>query len=208
MKTIQHTILAAGLLAASSAYALVNIDFQEIGSDVLVTASGSFGVFPDPQNVSSSENQSAEIGTAFDNTVIAILSGASTVQSGLFHGGIIQSAPWSAWGSLSRSSGAVGDFGIRHDDFEFGTAVLRAPAGYTAGSPLNATWVIDSVSLTALGFTSAEIAAGSGAVTFNAWEGYTWSINGGSVIPEPSSFAVLAGLGVLGAAALRRQRRA
>lgn len=65
-----------------------------------------------------------------------------------------------------------------------------------------------SVTLRLLGESAEFVAVGDGLYQFGGWSfnSYTGMLTGTGMIPEPSTFAALAGLGAIGLAAMRRRR--
>lgn len=172
--------------------------FAEVGSDVVMTATGSL----DLTNLNAQTNASWR---AQDNGVQSGASSNEYVASGVAGD---STTPYTttfttAGGSfgerafLAPSSVSGGIAGFLDGP---GTDFVWVPAGYVSGSPLNATSTFNSTTL-----------AGMGLIPGN----YTWSWSGSSpdtitvsVVPEPGSLAFFgaAALAVVGFAGARRMR--
>ena len=173
------------LSCAISLTAAVTINLQEVGSDVLVEASGTL--------------DTSGLNLAFGNT-----GGAAWnvyPQSGAFRAG----AP----GNLDLYDGITspgGSFGSGSfttattrtgDSIYVSTGYIGLPLNYTSGATLTASNVFTDASFSSLGLTAGT---------------YTWSWSSDSItlnisaVPEPSTYALIAGGLILSFAVWRRRR--
>lgn len=196
MSALAATLIIHGSLAGG-ANAAVTITFNEVGSSVIATVSGS-------------ANLAALIGVATNVPVIFV--GESSVYANPVFLGIGGSSSFDPYGTISGpasiGSGIIqiaatstsGDFvGIGNGTGTGNPPVdLWLPASYSSGSPLSGSSTWTGQSLSTLGIDPGV---------------YVWSWGSGSsadtltldVIPEPSS-ALLLGLGTIGFLATNRRR--
>jgi hypothetical protein len=142
-------------------------------------------------------------GTAFSGISIAI--GADILDSATYGAGFAvlgSNTAASGFGSTTLASGHGADFSFAGDSFalfvfESSTTTAVASDVYNVWS--DASWALPSADGVSAAFsaspTGTQIQQLSGASTFS-----------GSVVPEPSTFAALAGLCALGAVMVRRRR--
>jgi len=196
----RYLTLAAALLGlawAGPARAAILVTATEVGSDVVVSASGTANLaglavytlggagLPGMTPAESVMAVGDVAGGSFDS--YQALSGPASFGPG------DTSVPTSGTGDLF----AVSQVG--------GVLILIVPESYASGSALEATNVYEGQSFASLGMTAGTYVWtwGSGADA----DSFTLQV-GAAVVPEPSSFAlaVLGGLGLLGAFGRRRAR--
>ncbi|MGE9294705.1 MAG: PEP-CTERM sorting domain-containing protein, partial [Puniceicoccales bacterium] len=87
--------------------------------------------------------------------------------------------------------------------FSGSSGQIWVPANFTGGSITTSTIVIPNTSFADINVTQGMIAS----VTFTTATGGDTINFGAGIVPEPSTYAILAGLAVLGFVALRRRRK-
>lgn len=200
---VTSLVLTSFVLSAGTAQAVVRLQVQQVGSNVVITGSGSantLGLTPQAPNLDLTN-------VLTDNQIFA---GPDAFGNGSGAGG--DGSVWSsitgptAFGndpavSALPSSGSGDLFGIIAD-FVTPSPQLILPLSYTSGSPLNGTTTFLNQTLTSLGLTPGS--------------SFTWSWGSGgtadSLVLEvqggPSAASVPAPLPMLGAAlALGQSRR-
>ncbi|MEO0509825.1 MAG: PEP-CTERM sorting domain-containing protein [Verrucomicrobiota bacterium] len=196
MRKLLYSSLALYALFLSHANAVVNLDFSQVGADVVLTITGSHDVY------------SASVSASFTSSIVGLDSGfnRSYVLTGSYlddqraHGGINTAAPWDGVSpDIRDATGGVGTGGFTYTST---TYFAYAPTGYTVGDPISATNTFSNLTLADFGFDASDISAGFGVVDFVNAPDFTWSVNG---VPEPSATAILVGLVAIGAVTRRRR---
>ncbi|WPJ94618.1 PEP-CTERM sorting domain-containing protein [Coraliomargarita algicola] len=180
--------LALGLATfTTSADAIVNIQIQEIGSDVVITGSGTINT---TELSAAASNDIKGLNLAFgfftigasDNSYLVTVTGPG--------GGVLGTDGYTP--ATSVSGDAMG--------FGSGGSSIVVPVGYVSGDPLSGSGIWAGESLESL-----ELNVGS----------YSWTWGSGAnadsmhvtIVPEPSSAALLVGCAALGFASRRRKRQ-
>lgn len=173
---------------SSPVYAVLNFDFKEVGSDVVMTVSGSTSVGHSNSPISAQSPPSYLAGAS--GAIIAY----STIGQGEtrfvdFNGvNNVPSVPWDVVVSSANASGSYAGIYIVYIS-GYGTRWLYyTPLSYVAGASIpEATTTFSNQTLSGLGFDSSEIAAGltrSQIITApNGAESFTWSVSIANVPP-------------------------
>lgn len=187
---IKAILLAAcaAFLMHLPAHAQIILTLEEVGPDVVLTASGTIDLTGMTYD-SSSTGGSGGVAPSFEMFYVG------DPASGYdFYDGPISTTGFGP-GSFTNSDSETGSpFGIGGFVIQ-----LAVPGGYTSGDPLGtSTAIFDNTDLNTLGVTPGTYV-------------WTWGTGSGSatmtVVPEPSSAALLAG-GLAALALLRRRRNA
>jgi hypothetical protein len=189
LKLLAATTALTMVVAAGRAEASVVIDITQVGSNVVITGSGTLDLVGLTYDFSTCPPTEV---VPLDNTVlIGTYAGAVDVYSG------ITTSPGSlgSGGTTAASSGSGDTFGI--DDM-----TLDVPAGYVSGGALSGSSTFDSTTIASLGFTPGTYvfswnSSGVGAAVADD----SITVEVGSAVPEPSTWAMMclgfAGLGFL-----------
>ena len=177
------------VVAAGRAEASVVFDITQVGSNVVITGSGTLDLTGLTYQYST--YQPAEVVPLLNTILIGTPDGAIDVYSG------ITTSPGSLGpgGTTAASSGSGDPFGV--DDM-----TLDVPAGYISGSALSGSSTFDGTTIASLGFTPGTYVfswdSGGGVVV----EDDNITVQVGPAVPEPSTWAMMclgfAGLGFLG----------
>ncbi|MEM1221667.1 MAG: PEP-CTERM sorting domain-containing protein [Verrucomicrobiota bacterium] len=182
-------------LGAKNSLAIVILDFSQVGNDVVFTVSGSHDTF---NTVVTGNFSSSIVGLASGFNRAYVLTG-SYLDDQRAHGGIITPAPWDGVSpDIRDTTGIVGTGGFTYTST---TYFAYAPPGYTIGDPISASNTFTNMTLADFGFTTADIAAGTGVVDFVSAPDFIWTVN---AIPEPSAAALL--FGVISSVVITRRR--
>ena len=192
MKLNTSTLTAAAcalvMFAASSAHAQITLSISESGSDVVFSYSGDWDVFTNNGTASSTPR----------------ILGTENAFGPLFYS--LDGDAWNGGAGLTKSSGlwtTVDTFNagtVSGDYFGFQPTLIYGPSGYTAGDSISGSLTASGKTLASLGFTAGD----SGSFT-GGGNTVNYSV---SAVPEPSSFALLAGCFGLTWVMLRRRSRA
>jgi len=201
-KTIRRSILAAGILAFTSAsHAALVIQFNQVGANVVETGSGSANTagLGAPSGVLGSGLTDPSSGLAFV--------GPTGVNAPLFlyPSGISGPASIGAGVYTAGSSGSGDTFGI-NGNFH----ALYVPFAYVSGSALNGTTTFNGQTFASLGLNIGTFTYtwGSGANADSATV-YVGVAPAGAAVPEPgSAIAGLLALGVCFSGLVKRNRTA
>jgi hypothetical protein len=197
MNKFTSSILTLGLLAtvaAPLANAAFIINFTEVGSDVVLTYSGSTTVIPSSDGgFSVSLNNDARLNPSNGFVSATIGSGSFSVDAWNFDDG----GQFPSFGTDTFTTGATVQAGSTIFGFiSSPTGQLYLPDDYVSGSSVGGSATFANASLVSLGITP-----GTYGTTFG---GGADSITLTAAVPEPSSFALIA---VMGLGALLRRRR-
>lgn len=176
------------LALAPAAKAQMTISFTDDGTDTTLTWSGSWVTF-------DGSNRSALTQTAINNVNFFAIDGPYSLST---HAGNQLSGPlpWSISGTVGTSSPGAA-WGMSAEG-----GGIYAPESYVAGMSISGSAVFSNKTLTDFGFSGGYE---SGVLNVTDGSVVTWSA--GSAVPEPNTFAGLAGLAAMGFAASRRRRR-
>jgi len=183
-------ILTSSALTASSVSAAITITLEEVGSDLVLEASGSVNL-----SALTYGDEVGYEGIIYPQFSTLVAGPAETVLGDAYEGTLSGDAFGSSIGPQFATGGSGDLIGIA---FGFGNVVV--PAGYVSGSPLSATSTFANTSLADL-----DIAPGV----------YSWTWGSGAdadsatltAVPEPATYAALAGAFALGLALWNRRRR-
>lgn len=184
-------ILCAAIAASTSAHAAFTFELQEVGSDVVLTGSGSVNLGALTYYVEGSS-----IGGLVIPSEPFFQVGAKGAPLDIYKWVLAPTGPASfGAGSYTSSLAAAGSA------IGFGDNNVNVPKGYISGTQLSGSATFANSTFASLGITPGS---------------YTWSWGSGATadsvtltaaVPEPSTYAMaLAGLGILGVWA-RRQKR-
>ena len=193
----RKALLAAGLAGAlslaSTASAQITINVIEDFGAVYATGSGSANITALTQG-STFASQSG-----YDATLPAFRVG--------FGGAVNVDSYTTVSGPSAFGTGSLIQWDVSiGDQFGFNGTSLIVPAGYVSGTALSGTSDIYGLTLAQLGLTEGTYVYSWGGAS--AAETLTLNISTTSAVPEPSSFAALAGFAMLGLAGTRRRRTA
>jgi hypothetical protein len=175
------------LICVISLPAGVTINVQEAGADVSVEASGTL--------------DTSGLNLAYSNTAGAAWN--VYPQSGGFRAGApstldLYDGVTSPGGSFGSGSFATASTRIG-DSIYVSAGYIGLPVDYVSGATLTASNVFTGASFSSLGLSP-------GSYTW-AWSSDSITLNiGASAVPEPSTYAALAGLAIFGVVLLRRRR--
>lgn len=186
---LKKTFLMAALAVAPMAQSAVIIDIVESGADVVATATGTI-------------NTAGLTFVSSASTTVGVTPSVSRIRAGTGSAIDLYSVTFtssSAIGSSSSftaaSSGTGSVFGISS------STLLDLPSGYVSGAAINSTATWNSTTFAGLGLTQGSY-------------DFTWGAGGNAdsitvnvgAVPEPSAYAAIAGVSLLGFAAWRRRR--
>ena len=180
--TAALTMVVAAVKAEAAVVAGAVIDITQVGSNVVITGSGTLDLTGLTKEFSTFAP--TEVVPSLNTVLIGTADGAVDVYSG------ITSSPASLGpgpGTTAASSGSGETFGIND-------MVLDVPAGYISGESLSGSSTFDNTTIAQLGFTP-------GTYVFS-WDSDPITIEVSSAVPEPSTWAMMllgfAGLGYVG----------
>jgi hypothetical protein len=196
-RSVLSMVLATLLIgAAGRADAGIIINFQQVGSDVVATGSGSIDKTGLTLGGGNSDRARLDPGFAL------VLEGpTSFTPTGLYSGATGPASFGTGFSDEFPTSGSGDIFGVSG-----GTAVIALPSGYTSGTSLSATDTYTGKTIAGLG-----LIPGTYTYTWGTRDSdHTLTVNIIGPAPEPASLAIW-GLGALGCAvggAWRRRKLA
>lgn len=199
-RAFKKIILAALLLGSvSSAHAGMNVNFGQVGADVVITMSGSWDAWTNaPAFPHSGESR---VWYSSDETQVTNVLGDFDVHSRSLTGAVT-GGPFAAGVAVlatTREGDNTGLAWVYVPGF-FEVILTYAPKDYVNGSAISSSMTYNSTSLADLNISGS---AGTwDIVSVGGSENVTWTVSG---IPEPSSAAFLLGCGA-GLVCLRRQK--
>jgi hypothetical protein len=181
-------IILALTISAATTHAAISLSIYEQGSDVVFSYSGSWDNW-----------------TTANTFTVFVPGGTGLFDSDEFNSTIGSYAVDDTTGGLFLSSGIWTNASFTQGDLHSGDSFgftgtlgeIYAPVGYSAGDALSGSMVVESATLTGLGFTPGDSGAFSGGgntVNFSV-----------APIPEPSFYALITGLLCLTGLAVRRK---
>jgi PEP-CTERM motif len=180
-------VLLLASQATSRAGVIINI--QQVGGDVVATASGSIDITD--LTFIGNRNSAAFVWAGFPLGSVAVVGGTTTVSDDVYSG-ITGPSSFGSGDGIFATSGSGDVFGVVANN------VLDLPSGYISGSALSATSTWSGESFSSLGLTPGSYAWtwGTGAHA----DSFTLNI-GAAPVPEPSTLtmALFAGLAAIGA---------
>jgi PEP-CTERM motif len=184
----------AALAARAEASAIIVV--KQVGSDVVITGSGTLDLIG--LDYQYSTYAPTEVLPSLNTVLIGTDAGHVDVYSGI----TTYPASLGTGGTTAASSGAGDTFGIND-------MVLDVPFGYTSGSPLLGSSTFDNQTIASLGFTPGTyVFSWNSSVVGTAVTDDSVTVEVGSAVPEPSTWAMMllgfAGLGLVGYRASRR----
>lgn len=176
------------LVAADRAEATLVIDITQVGSNVVITGSGTLDTTGLTYDYST--YAPTEVVPSYNTILIGTYAGPVDIYSG-FTSPVGNLGPG---GTTAASSGSGATFGIND-------MVLDLPGGYISG-PISGSSTFDNTTIASLGFTPGTYVfswdSGGGVVV----EDDNITVQVGPAVPEPSTWAMMclgfAGLGFLG----------
>ena len=189
-KLLAATTALTMVVAAGRAAAAVIIDITQVGSNVVITGSGTLDLTGLTYDFST--YAPTEVVPSYNTVLIGTDDGAVDVYSGFTS----PSGNLGPGGTTPASSGSGDTFGIND-------MVLDVPGGYTSGQSLLGSSTFDNTTIAALGFTPGTYvfswdSSGVGA----AVKDDSITVQVGATVPEPSTWALMlmsfAGLGFVG----------
>ncbi len=173
------TLLLALTLSASTSFAAVLVTVEQVGADVVFSFSGSLFFLGEPDG----SGVNAEVG---ETQFLSYNGMYDTHASGV----LLTTGLWTTVTTLGGFPSG--------DSFSFSSTSVDAPLGYSSGSPLSGTATFANKDLVSdMGFTpgdSGSFSGGGNTINF-------------TVVPEPSTWATLAGVAMLGLACWRRKTK-
>ena len=196
-KLLAGTTALTIVVAAGRAEASVVFDITQVGSNVVITGSGTLDLTGLTYNFST--YAPTEVVPSLNTVLIGPAGGAVDVWSGFTS----SSATLGPGGTTLASSGTGETFGIND-------MALDVPGGYTSGESLFGSSTFDNTTIASLGFTPGTYvfswdSSGVGAPV----EDDSITVQVGPAVPEPSTWAMmLLGFAGLGFAGYRRTCKA
>lgn len=193
LKKVLSKILLLGVLglaAAPFAQGQVSVTFTEVGDDVVSTYSGSFNRSDWPTTVpSGSVSQIFSMSYYNFKDIPYDHSSQSTVTS--------TGDTWTGPPGTNATSATGDAFGFDIIPSGF----LYVPTGYTSGDSISGSMTFENKSFSSLNL----IDGNSGTLSYAGGGSVSWAV--GTAVPEPSSFACIAGFAVFGLVMSRRRGR-
>lgn len=199
---MSRIIAASLLIAAANSQAAVTVQFNQVGNDVVATATGSFdsmtGLAVISLNNSHGAGQQAVASVGpFLAMGPAVGSWTSMAYTGSFSGG-----SWTSPLNLGTSSTDYFSSSTEtgNVDFWISKHAIYVSTSYVFGTQVNNVSTWNNTSFAGLGLEE-------GTYTWT-WAGDSFSINVGTPVPEPSTYGlILGGLALVGAAVSRRRAK-
>ena len=193
MKKLITTLLAALSLAAGAdrAHAVYTLTVAQVGTDVVISGSGSFNL------TALTFVQSNGASVAYGGATYGYLTvGVPPTESDSEYGNITGPTSFGTGSGLITPNSGTGTLG----GVWGGASRIIVPNGYTSGTFISGMDTYNNTTIANLGFTSSPVT-------------YTWgtganadSLTITSAVPEPSTWGML-GLGAVGAGVLVMRRR-
>lgn len=204
-------LLAAALPlgAALAAHAQVTISFVESGSNVVATFSGTLQNLPTLITLSQTTSEPVNVGHLYGQVagfgIDLAGTGTDEYYTKVSNVTLSGSVPWNQV-TNAVTAGTTNAVGVRlfsNNDLYY---YSRTPATV---SIVSGTATFLNTNLSGLGFAPGAINS-SGSFSFinglTTYETINWNTTGAAAIPEPSTYAALAGVAALGLAYLKRRK--
>lgn len=173
-------------MAAAPAEAAVTVVFQQIGSDVVTTLTGTLDL---SGTVATTNYQSAADGGAVPSSAVLAIGARAAPQTR--YSGITGPASYGTGGTVFANVITGDSFFLDVND------ALYLPSAYLSGGLLNASMTFNNISLSAFGITQATV--------YRLTSGDTITVS--TAVPEPATWAMmLIGFGMIAATARYRRR--
>ena len=186
---LKKALLLTALAVAPAAQSAVIIDIVESGANVVATATGSINT----AGLTFFSAASTSVGVRPATPRIRAGTGSAT---DLYNVAFTSSSAIGSGSSFTAASSGTGSvFGISS------STTLNLPSGYVSGAAINSTATWNSTTFAGLGLTEGSY-------------DFTWGAGGNAdsitvnvgAVPEPSAYAAIAGVSLMGFAAWRRRR--
>ncbi len=184
-KMLCSAMMALGMTAAP-AEAAVTVVFQQVGSDVVTTLTGTLDL---SGTVPTTNYQSAADGGAVPSSAVLSIGGRAAPQTR--YAGITGPASYGTGGTIFANVTTGDSVFLDVND------ALYLPSAYLSGGLLNASMTFNNISLSAFGITQATV--------YRLTSGDTITVS--AAVPEPATWALmLVGFGMVAGAARFRRR--
>lgn len=190
--------LAAAAFLPGNASAAITVNIQEVGSDVVVSYSGSIDTTGIGFNLVSSTSL-RRIAAFGGNAMFAGPDGARGASLTDFgkNPWTVAPTPFGSGGVFSADSFSIAD----GDSFGFQSNGFFVRFGYTSGTPISGSMTFENQTLASMG-----INVGTGIMNATFSSGDTLTVNAITAVPEPSS-SMLGLAGLITVSAFHRRRK-